>query len=96
VPARGAPSAGRCDRTGARYARADRAREIIGHIEQLPVGIEQALKLDGQIKALAANLQKHDNCLYLGRGINYPIALEGALKLKRSHTFTPRAIRPAR
>jgi glucosamine--fructose-6-phosphate aminotransferase (isomerizing) len=60
----------------------DRAREIIGHIEQLPVGIEQALKLDGQIKALAANLEKHDNCLYLGRGINYPIALEGALKLK--------------
>jgi glucosamine--fructose-6-phosphate aminotransferase (isomerizing) len=60
----------------------DRAREIIGHIEQLPVGIEQALKLDGQIKALAAKLQKHDNCLYLGRGINYPIALEGALKLK--------------
>jgi glucosamine--fructose-6-phosphate aminotransferase (isomerizing) len=60
----------------------DRAREIIGHIEQLPVGIEQALKLDGQIKALAAKLEKHDNCLYLGRGINYPIALEGALKLK--------------
>jgi len=60
----------------------DRAREIIGHIEQLPVGIEQALKLDGQIKAVAAKLQKHDNCLYLGRGINYPIALEGALKLK--------------
>ena len=48
----------------------------------MPVGIEQALKTDGQIKALAAKLQHHRDFLYLGRGINYPIALEGALKLK--------------
>jgi glucosamine--fructose-6-phosphate aminotransferase (isomerizing) len=48
----------------------------------LPVGIEQALKLDGEIKALAEKLSHHRDFLYLGRGINYPIALEGALKLK--------------
>ncbi len=60
----------------------DRARAIIEQLEQLPVGIEQALKLDGQIRALAQKLHHHRDFLYLGRGINYPIALEGALKLK--------------
>jgi glutamine---fructose-6-phosphate transaminase (isomerizing) len=48
----------------------------------LPRGIEQALKLDAAIVALAAQVYRHRDFLYLGRGINYPIALEGALKLK--------------
>ena len=61
---------------------ADRARTIIHGLEQLPVGIEQALKLDATIKALSKKLHEHRDFLYLGRGINYPIALEGALKLK--------------
>ena len=60
----------------------DRARTIIQQLEQLPVGIEQTLKLDGDIRALAERLSHHRDFLYLGRGINYPIALEGALKLK--------------
>jgi len=60
----------------------DRARQLITDLEQLPVGIEHALKTDAQIKALAEKLQHHRDFLYLGRGINYPIALEGALKLK--------------
>jgi len=60
----------------------DRARTIIEQLEQLPVGIEQALQADAQIKALAERLHHHRDFLYLGRGINYPIALEGALKLK--------------
>jgi glucosamine--fructose-6-phosphate aminotransferase (isomerizing) len=60
----------------------DRARKLIADLEQLPVAIEQALKADDQIKALSAKLQHHRDFLYLGRGINYPIALEGALKLK--------------
>jgi glucosamine--fructose-6-phosphate aminotransferase (isomerizing) len=61
---------------------ADRARQLIGALEQLPVGIEQTLKTGPAIKALAEKLQHHRDFLYLGRGINYPIALEGALKLK--------------
>jgi glucosamine--fructose-6-phosphate aminotransferase (isomerizing) len=61
---------------------ADRARQLIAALEQLPVGIEQALKTGPAIKALAEKLHRHRDFLYLGRGINYPIALEGALKLK--------------
>jgi glucosamine--fructose-6-phosphate aminotransferase (isomerizing) len=61
---------------------ADRARELIEALEQLPVGIEQTLKTGPAIKALAEKLHHHRDFLYLGRGINYPIALEGALKLK--------------
>jgi glucosamine--fructose-6-phosphate aminotransferase (isomerizing) len=58
------------------------AKTIIEALEQLPVALEQTLKLDDAIDALAATLQHHSDALYLGRGINYPIALEGALKLK--------------
>jgi glucosamine--fructose-6-phosphate aminotransferase (isomerizing) len=61
---------------------ADRARVIVEQLEQLPVGIEHALQADAQIKAIAERLHQHRDFLYLGRGINYPIALEGALKLK--------------
>jgi len=60
----------------------DKARDLIHGLEQLPVGIEQALRLDEQIKKLSQQVHRHRDFLYLGRGINYPIALEGALKLK--------------
>ena len=60
----------------------ERARELIHELEQIPVSIEKTLKLDDRIRELAAQIQKHRDFLYLGRGINYPIALEGALKLK--------------
>ncbi len=60
----------------------DKARDLIHGLEQLPVGIEQALRLDEQIKKLSQQVHQHRDFLYLGRGINYPIALEGALKLK--------------
>jgi glucosamine--fructose-6-phosphate aminotransferase (isomerizing) len=60
----------------------DRARALIAEIEQLPVGIERALDADAAIRALAERVHAHRDFLYLGRGINYPIALEGALKLK--------------
>jgi glutamine---fructose-6-phosphate transaminase (isomerizing) len=55
------------------------------HIEQLsrlPKQLEQILHLSKQIEELAARFHNHTDFLYLGRGINYPIALEGALKLK--------------
>jgi glucosamine--fructose-6-phosphate aminotransferase (isomerizing) len=55
------------------------------HIEallQLPYFLEQALKLAPDVENVAARFQNRTDFLYLGRGINYPIALEGALKLK--------------
>jgi glutamine---fructose-6-phosphate transaminase (isomerizing) len=55
------------------------------HIEallQLPYFLEQALKLAADVEKVAARFQNRTDFLYLGRGINYPIALEGALKLK--------------
>jgi glucosamine--fructose-6-phosphate aminotransferase (isomerizing) len=61
---------------------ADKARALIAGLDQLPVGIERALKIDPMVEELARQLDRHRDCLYLGRGINYPIALEGALKLK--------------
>ena len=60
----------------------ERARELIHELEQIPVSIEKTLKMDDRIRELSAQIQKHRDFLYLGRGINYPIALEGALKLK--------------
>ena len=60
----------------------ERARTLIHELEQLPVSIEKTLKLDDRIRDLATKVQEHRDFLYLGRGINYPIALEGALKLK--------------
>ncbi|MFM8551396.1 MAG: glutamine--fructose-6-phosphate transaminase (isomerizing) [Nitrospiraceae bacterium] len=48
----------------------------------LPSLVEQILKRDGDIQAIARRYYTMRNFLYLGRGINYPIALEGALKLK--------------
>jgi glucosamine--fructose-6-phosphate aminotransferase (isomerizing) len=57
----------------------------IGHIEdlmRLPGKVESCLELNHQISQIAKDLSKAQDFLYLARGINYPIALEGALKLK--------------
>lgn len=48
----------------------------------MPIRIEEALKVNDAIEELSASIQHRRDSLYLGRGINYPIALEGALKLK--------------
>src|SRR5690606_22518410 len=48
----------------------------------LATKIELALQADDQIKSIASYLASVNNCLYLGRGYNFPLALEGALKLK--------------
>jgi glutamine---fructose-6-phosphate transaminase (isomerizing) len=58
------------------------AKKLLGDILHLPAWVEEALKLDAEIEALARDLARASDFLYLGRGINYPIALEGALKLK--------------
>ncbi len=48
----------------------------------LPQALQEVMELKGEIEILAHKYSRAENFLYLGRGINYPIALEGALKLK--------------
>jgi glucosamine--fructose-6-phosphate aminotransferase (isomerizing) len=57
-------------------------RTFMQEMQLIPQKIETLLKLDDQIKKIAAVYKDAKNCLYLGRGFNFPVALEGALKLK--------------
>ena len=59
-----------------------RLHELLSEIETIPGKIEQVLKTDAQIQVIAEELKDSRNALYLGRGYGFPIALEGALKLK--------------
>jgi glucosamine--fructose-6-phosphate aminotransferase (isomerizing) len=59
-----------------------RLRQILYEMENIPHKIEEALKLNDQIRTIAEAFKDAHNFLYLGRGYNYPVALEGALKLK--------------
>lgn len=54
----------------------------LDRLVQLPVLVERVLQREAEIVAIAKRYYKKRNFLFLGRGINYPIALEGALKLK--------------
>lgn len=56
--------------------------KLVEQLRQLPGAIEQVLQLDDQIQALASRFGKKFNALFLGRGAQFPVALEGALKLK--------------
>jgi glutamine---fructose-6-phosphate transaminase (isomerizing) len=58
------------------------ARKLLRDLMHLPSWIEDALRLEDEVKELARELMHSQDFLYLGRGVNYPIALEGALKLK--------------
>jgi glutamine---fructose-6-phosphate transaminase (isomerizing) len=58
------------------------ARAHLQALMQLPKQLEQALKASASVEEVAARFSSRSDFLYLGRGINYPIALEGALKLK--------------
>ena len=60
----------------------ERSKELLEELLQLPGKIEKSLALDDDIKEIARNYFKAKGFIYLGRNINYPIALEGALKLK--------------
>ncbi len=57
-------------------------QEIIEAMQKIPDQVEQILKTTEQVEKIAREYYKSDNFLYLGRGLNYPVALEGALKLK--------------
>lgn len=61
---------------------ADQLRGYIQDLARLPDLVGRTLEADAQIDELAGRLYHYTDFLYLGRGINYPIALEGALKLK--------------
>jgi glucosamine--fructose-6-phosphate aminotransferase (isomerizing) len=57
-------------------------QKISSDLFKLPRKIEAVLKLDDQIKVLAEQFAEKEHALFLGRGSHYPIAMEGALKLK--------------
>ena len=54
----------------------------ISELQKLPGQLYASLHLDAPIKAMAAHFEDKKSCLFLGRGLQFPIALEGALKLK--------------
>jgi glucosamine--fructose-6-phosphate aminotransferase (isomerizing) len=56
--------------------------ELLTEMENIPEKVEKALKLNDQIQEIAATFKDARNFIYLGRGYNFPVALEGALKLK--------------
>ena len=57
-------------------------RKLIVELTQIPEKIKRVLQQDDKIKYIAAEIKDHHNAIYLGRGYNFPVALEGALKLK--------------
>ena len=60
----------------------DEEREIVGHLNEVPAALNAALARDEAIAAMAPTIAGARDVLYLGRGQDYPLALEGALKLK--------------
>jgi glutamine---fructose-6-phosphate transaminase (isomerizing) len=55
---------------------------LIRELGQIPGKVQKVLEYDRQIKYIASEIKDRQNALYLGRGYNFPVALEGALKLK--------------
>ncbi|MDX5382167.1 MAG: glutamine--fructose-6-phosphate transaminase (isomerizing) [Rhodobacterales bacterium] len=60
----------------------DKLSDHLSALRALPVALNAALDLSGQIKQAARKLSESSDVLFLGRGLMYPLALEGALKLK--------------
>ena len=65
-----------------RHLSPERTAEVLTELTEIPDKVARALELAPQIQSLAGRLAERDNWLYLGRGVHYPVALEGALKLK--------------
>ncbi len=61
---------------------ANMGKEMIEALKSVPDKIQSILDREDQIRQIAELYSKHNNFLYLGRGVNFPVALEGALKLK--------------
>lgn len=60
----------------------ERVQEILQELVNVPNLIKEVLAKDEEIQRIAQDFQDAANCIYLGRGVHFPIALEGALKLK--------------
>jgi len=60
----------------------DRYIHLLNELHNVPEKVKEVLLLDGHIKKLAEKYKSAKDALYLGRGYNFPVALEGALKLK--------------
>ena len=56
--------------------------EMLAELENIPKKVEKALQANPLVEIIADVYKDSENCLYLGRGYNFPVALEGALKLK--------------
>ncbi len=61
---------------------AERETHLVAELTSLPARAEEVLKLDAQVRELAERFVERNHALFLGRGTHYPVALEGALKLK--------------
>lgn len=59
-----------------------RYRQLLYEMESIPTKIEEVLKLNDTLREMAFAYKDSRNALYLGRGVSFPVALEGALKLK--------------
>jgi glucosamine--fructose-6-phosphate aminotransferase (isomerizing) len=59
-----------------------REKELLGALRHLPAALQHVLDVEPQVAAWAARFAAKEHALFLGRGIHYPIAMEGALKLK--------------
>ena len=57
-------------------------RELIHALQQIPAQVQRIIEQAEAVETLADRFQHSQNALYLGRGVNFPVALEGALKLK--------------
>ena len=64
------------------YLTEEELESMMRQMEALPEKVERVLALDAHIEHIAERLYRSTNVMFLGRGINYPTALEGALKLK--------------
>ncbi|MHC4217129.1 MAG: glutamine--fructose-6-phosphate transaminase (isomerizing) [Planctomycetota bacterium] len=65
-----------------RYLSSDYVAGLLGELEAIPDLVERVLQQSDQIRDVTARYTDRENWLFLGRGYNYPVALEGALKLK--------------
>jgi len=61
---------------------AQRYHQLMTELENIPAKVDRAVKANDYIAELASKYVHSTNALYLGRGVNFPVALEGALKLK--------------
>jgi glucosamine--fructose-6-phosphate aminotransferase (isomerizing) len=60
----------------------ERRQELVKALRDVPEGVRQVLAMDSEIARLAKKYSRYKNFMYTGRGINHPVAMEGALKLK--------------